>query len=74
MFKIVSLIHLFVYNLMALLQKLVNVIAIITCTALLYYLNSNITGIGSQQDEFLELTFLVGTGVALSDKQLQKIH
>ncbi len=56
------------YNLMASLQKLVNLLVVIICTAFLIYLNSNIKTISLQQDQVLELTTIIGSGVALSEE------
>ncbi len=56
------------YNLMASLQKLVNLLVVVICTAFLIYLNSNIKTISLQQDQVLELTTIIGSGVALSEE------
>lgn len=53
---------------MASLQKLVNLFVVVICTAFLIYLNSNIDTVSLQQDQVLELTTLIGSGVALSEE------
>jgi hypothetical protein len=58
---------------MALLQKIVNVLVIVACTGLLISLNNAITEASNQQDELLEFTYLIGTGVALTDQQSIRI-